>query len=548
MIKERVMFECPNCGGNLRFDIPSQQLACDFCHTFHDPYAVTKDHDAVEQDMYDVTVFTCPQCGCELMSTENSAAEFCTFCGASTILSGRISKEKRPNYIIPFKKTKDDCKDAYAKFVKHAIFAPKELKDPKYLDRFRGIYMPYWAYYISQNSGLSLEGTKQYRRGNYIYTDTYHLSGNMRSYYKGLSYDASSSFSDEISQNIAPYDVKGMKAFTPSYLSGFYADTADVDCSLYQDDAVRIANETSYEKLSKEPAFHGMHISTPVNSFSLSSAFGTKLEQTDSAMFPVWFLSYRNGSRVSYATVNGQTGKIAADLPVDIRKYFLGSLILALPIFLLLNIFFTIRPTTTLMLSSILALAAAIIYVVELFQIKKKDAREDDLGYLAKKDGVNSPGVMENMKQQHDYKKAKRNGKKFTGTTLVLLFIAAYGILAIGGSIFAVSGTFFGHSVIGYFVILIAAAATTSIGCTISAKAEIKHGATGFSGSIAAILISAVITAFHPVSDLYYYAGTIFSYIATFFTLYSIIQKYNVLASRKLPQFEKRGGEEYENR
>ena len=102
------MFECPNCGGNLRFDIPSQQLACDFCHTFHDPYAVTKDHDAVEQDMYDVTVFTCPQCGGELMSTENSAAEFCTFCGASTILSGRISKEKRPNYIIPFKKTKDD--------------------------------------------------------------------------------------------------------------------------------------------------------------------------------------------------------------------------------------------------------------------------------------------------------------------------------------------------------------------------------------------------------------------------------------------------------
>ena len=88
------MFECPNCGGNLRFDIPSQQLACDFCHTFHDPYAVTKDHDAVEQDMYDVTVFTCPQCGGELMSTENSAAEFCTFCGASTILSGRISKEK----------------------------------------------------------------------------------------------------------------------------------------------------------------------------------------------------------------------------------------------------------------------------------------------------------------------------------------------------------------------------------------------------------------------------------------------------------------------
>ena len=184
-----------------------------------------------------------------------------------------------------------------------------------------------------------------------------------------------------------------------------------------------------------------------------------------------------------------------------------------------------------------------ILYVVELFQIKKKDAREDDLGYLAKKDGVNSPGVMENMKQQLNYKKAKRNGKRFTGTTLVLLSIGAYGILAIGGS-----GIFFGHTVVGYFVILIATAITTAIGCNISGKTDIKPGMTGFLGSIAAILISAVIAAFHPVSDLFYYAGTILSYIATFFTLYSIIQKYNVLASRKLPQFEKRGGEEYENR
>lgn len=538
------MFECPNCGGNLRFDIPSQQLACDFCHTFHDPYSVTKDYDAVEQDMYDVTVFTCPQCGGELMSTENSAAEFCSFCGASTILSGRISKEKRPNYIIPFKKTKDDCKNAYAKYVKHAIFAPKELKDPKYLDRFRGIYMPYWAYYITQNGNLNLEGIKEYRRGNYIYTDTYHLGGTLHSYYKGLSYDASSSFSDTISQNIAPYDVKGMKAFTPSFLSGFYADTADVDSSIYQDDAIRIANENSYEKIEKEPAFREFHITTPIKGFSLSSAFGTNLEHTDSAMFPVWFLSYRNGDRVSYATVNGQTGKIAADLPVDIRKYFLGSLILALPIFLLLNLFFTIRPTTTLLLSSILALLSAILYVVELFQIQKKDAREDDLGYLAKKDGVNSASVMKQRKKQTTYK----NGKKRSPALILFIFLGFYGVMAIITSIFMISGVFLNQTLIGYFFLLAATAATTAIGCRISRKTDIKNGVAGFAGSIAAIVISSLIAMFHPVSDLFYYGGTIFAYIATFFTLYSIIRKYNILASRKLPQFEKRGGEEYENR
>ena len=58
------MFACPNCGGNLKFDIPSQQLGCEFCQTLVDPYAFeSKETDAVEIKEYDATIFTCPQCG-----------------------------------------------------------------------------------------------------------------------------------------------------------------------------------------------------------------------------------------------------------------------------------------------------------------------------------------------------------------------------------------------------------------------------------------------------------------------------------------------------
>ena len=96
--------------------------------------------------------------------------------------------------------------------MKKAWFAPKELKDPAYIDSFRGIYMPYWAFYITQKGDLSLPGKKSYRKGDYIYTDHYSLTGNLNAYYKGLSYDASSSFADNISEALAPYDVKGMKA------------------------------------------------------------------------------------------------------------------------------------------------------------------------------------------------------------------------------------------------------------------------------------------------------------------------------------------------
>ena len=53
-------------------------------------------------------------------------------------------------------------------------------------------------------------------------------------------------------------------------------------------------------------------------------------------MFPVWFLSYRKKDRVAYATVNGQTGLVVADIPIDPKRYLLGSLLLAIPIFALL--------------------------------------------------------------------------------------------------------------------------------------------------------------------------------------------------------------------
>ena len=109
------MYECPNCGGNLRFDIPTQSLFCDYCHTQLNPYSYQKDHDAVETSTYDVNIFTCPQCGGEILSTENAATGFCGFCGASTILDSRIAKENVRTTLFLSRLPGEDCKRLMAK-------------------------------------------------------------------------------------------------------------------------------------------------------------------------------------------------------------------------------------------------------------------------------------------------------------------------------------------------------------------------------------------------------------------------------------------------
>ncbi len=480
------MYECPNCGGNLKFDIPSQLLKCAYCETTRDPYTVSKDQDAEENSVFDVTVFTCPQCGGEIMSTDTSAAEFCSFCGASTILQSRVSMENRPAHIIPFKQTKDACKKAYMARMKRAPFAPDELKDEKHIDGFRGIYMPYWSYDISQEGPVLLKGEKSYIRGDYSYTDYYDLSGQIDASYNHLSFDASSSFADNISEQIAPFDVRDKKDFTPSFLSGFYADTSDVDSDLYKNDAIDIANSTSYDNLRKVRAFADLKLSMDKNNFSMTNTFHTYCNPPYRVMYPVWFMSYRKNDRVAYATVNGQTGKVAADLPVDLKKYMMGSVLLALPIFLLLNLFFTIRPKTVLMFAAFLSIYTLVIYMAEIIRIYHRDKRLDDRGYL--------------YRQPLSGEGQKAEKKRDTSIPLkdLLSFSASDKNYRISGALTA----------------LIAVAA--------------------------ALLICLL----NPISDLWYYAGTILSFGGILFTVIEIIKKYNVLATRRLPQFDRSGGDD----
>lgn len=435
------MYACSNCGGNLKFDIRTQKLGCEYCQAQMDVYSFEdKDPATEKQTEFDATIFSCPQCGGEIVSTDTSAAEFCTFCGASTILHSRLTKEKRPNYIIPFQKTKEDCKQAYTEMMKKAIFAPDALKNPKYIDGFRGIYMPYWAFHLAQEGSFSLKGTKSKRRGDYIITDHYALTGEIDAYYKGLSYDASSSFDDNISGKIAPYDVKGMKEFTPAFLSGFYADTADVAPEKYLPDAESIAIQNSTNAIYGE--FSGVNLDSTLS----PSVLNTQVKEIDSAMFPVWFMSYRNAGRVAYATINGQTGKVVTDLPVDTKKYTTGSFLLALPIFLILNLLFTITPFALLIITAILAAISLIVYSSEVATIKQKE--------------------------------------------------------------------------------------------------EIQTKKSVFVGTISAIIICVAIAILQPVSDIFYYGAAILSLSAVFYSFKDIIGYYNIMSTRRLPQFDRTGGDD----
>lgn len=430
------MLQCPNCGGNLKFSPSAQKLNCEHCNSQFNPYSFDeKTQDAEERELFDVTVFTCPQCGGEILSTDHAAAGFCSFCGASAILYSRISRERRPRYIIPFCKTKEDCKKAYKKMMSRAVFAPGELKDEKCIDSFRGIYMPYWSYDIVQQGQVNLKGKKEHRRGDYIITKHFSLSGEVDSRYDGMYYDASSSFEDRISENLAPYNSKEREAFTPGFLSGFYADIPDVGAEVYENEIRQKIQEENLSRIKKTPVFQSYRIENSKNTGALPEV---RVTSRDAAMFPVWFMSYRKKDRVIYAAVNGQTGKVAADLPIDSKKYIIGSLLLAVPIFILLNLWLVLTPASLLIGISLLSLLTLFIYAWEAREIKNRESRAGDRGFNWVKNQRNEKKpVRKTTSGKSEWKGFPGSLAAFIVSVLVLLFSPVSDIYYYGAAIFS---------------------------------------------------------------------------------------------------------------
>ena len=98
------MYQCRNCGGNLRFDIALQRLKCPYCSSDFDCYEIEETvaesglyqegPAEVSDDTYEVSVFSCPACGGEIVSADQSVSEFCSYCGQTVVLEKKMRREK----------------------------------------------------------------------------------------------------------------------------------------------------------------------------------------------------------------------------------------------------------------------------------------------------------------------------------------------------------------------------------------------------------------------------------------------------------------------
>ncbi len=273
-------------------------------------------------DFMDCSVYTCDYCGGEVIVNGTEASTMCIFCGNPTIVFSRVTKQRRPDMIVPFKITKKDALKSIRKHFKKGFFIPGEIKHFKEQE-VRGIYIPYWIADAEHYGTVVIEGSVEKNKNNKDSIYYYGRSGMIT--INDFPVDASRLLPYDISSRLEPYGIRNAEEFHEDYLAGFYSSIADDkfdDLSgLIEKRAAAIFEETAMGDLmdaAPERIVEAAHY-TEIDYSSLRYA-----------MLPAWFVIYNHKGKHNTILVNGETGKVVCGVPWNKVLFFVLFTLFAL--------------------------------------------------------------------------------------------------------------------------------------------------------------------------------------------------------------------------
>lgn len=314
--------KCPKCNAVLKYNPKAENWKCEYCSSEFNIDELNKVNQKLNKTVDEATVdvYICKNCGAEVITGENTSATSCVYCKNTVILKNKLQGEFNPDYLIPFKHTKEDAIEAFKKLKKGRILMPKEFNSEKNIDEMSGVYVPFFLYDYSAKGNIEAkcENTKTWTDSEYEYeeTETYieRRKGSMN--FKNIPTDGSKEFANNIMNSIEPFNYEDLKKFNYSYLSGFLAQKYDVSNEEGEVDAKERAENTFVNTLRGDISFYdSVHVtSKKVDLKKLGSHY---------CLLPVWMLNIKYKDKIYTFAMNGQTGKLIGNIPIDVKKAIL---------------------------------------------------------------------------------------------------------------------------------------------------------------------------------------------------------------------------------
>lgn len=347
-----VQYKCPGCGADMQYDAVTRKLKCGSCgrtmeiddmphiepdgeeeegkdapevELFRaDDIADEAEYDSIEReegigsfDGSDGCQYVCNNCGAVVMTTTDTTATKCSFCGAPVVLGDRLRGKKAPVWVIPFTIGKEQAMTAFRKWCGNGKLTPRGFMTADRVKSITGMYVPFWLYDMGGVGEADCTATRvrRYSRGNYDYTETkyYHVYRRVHMTYRKVPVDASEKMNDALMDKLEPFSYDQLKAFQMPYLAGYLAEQYNYDDKQLLPRVRERVNRYADEYLRS--TIHGY-------STVVYNRKNIQLQEVNAryTLLPVWMVCYDYHDSEHVFAMNGQTGKIVGKPPLSKQK------------------------------------------------------------------------------------------------------------------------------------------------------------------------------------------------------------------------------------
>lgn len=335
-------YKCPSCGSPLVWG--GEGLICEACGNKYKTEDMQAYADALEKDQREssmewqgfenhaqfegeeaqkMRIFNCTTCGAEVMTDENTAATKCVYCGSLALIPERFEGGLRPDAVIPFLVSREEAEKKLRAHFDGKKLLPNDFIRSCRVEEVTGLYVPYFLFDCEADARMTYRTTRvrTRRQGDYMVTHTshYYVEREGEVTFARIPVDASSRVSNVLTEAVEPFEFDALCDFKMPYMAGYQADKYD---ETIENCTPRVNERVTESTVSAFRDTVQGYVSVTPQQQKINLTRG----DTRYVLLPVWLLTVRYGDQSFPFAVNGQTGKLVGELPVDKGKYRLLKL------------------------------------------------------------------------------------------------------------------------------------------------------------------------------------------------------------------------------
>ena len=351
---------CEQCGAVLSYAPGTAELVCSYCG--HRNRIVEVTVEIVESPLDPALRVAageappsqeipakCGSCGADFGFKPPSFAGPCPFCGQPVVADPGPWRKIRPIGMLPFLIGAQEARRLVGDWLKGLWFAPsgtaEQARGP---GRLHGVYLPYWTfdsrtrtsyvgrrgdvYYVTQYVDELVDGRRVRRAVQVPKIRWSPASGRVARDFDDVLVLAGETLPVHLVEALKPWDLDGMRPFTPDYLTGFAGDLYQlpVDAGFAQAQAVMrevITGDVRADIGGDQQMIERMEVAHDATTFK-------------HVLLPVWVAAFTFVGRPFRFVVNGRTGEVHGERPWSAWK-IAGAAVLAVVLLLLLALLFS---------------------------------------------------------------------------------------------------------------------------------------------------------------------------------------------------------------